>query len=80
MYHAGLLIIHHKINTRKYYDLAIRHISEDIYFSPDPFETDEEYYDFVSAVWAYYGIVQAMPGSVLATSNASSGMRLSLDY
>jgi len=46
MYHAGLLIIHHKVNTRKYYDLAVKHIPEELYFASDPFETNEEYYDW----------------------------------
>ncbi|MFC5702604.1 winged helix-turn-helix domain-containing protein [Cohnella faecalis] len=46
MYHAGHLVIHHKARTRKYYDLAERVIPQDLYALPDPFETDEQYYDW----------------------------------
>ncbi|MBP1989883.1 DNA glycosylase AlkZ-like family protein [Paenibacillus eucommiae] len=46
MYHAGHLIIHHKVNTRKYYDLSERHIPQDLHAAPDPFQTKEQYYDW----------------------------------
>ncbi|QMV42639.1 winged helix-turn-helix domain-containing protein [Cohnella cholangitidis] len=46
MYHAGRLVIHHKVNTRKYYDLTERLIPTDLYSLPDPFETDEQYYEW----------------------------------
>jgi uncharacterized protein YcaQ len=46
MYWAGELIIHHKVNTRKVYDFASRHISEDLLSAPDPNETDEQYFDW----------------------------------
>lgn len=46
MYWAGELIIHHKVNTRKVYDFASRHISEDLLSAPDPNETDEQYLDW----------------------------------
>lgn len=46
MYHAGYLGIHHKINTRKYYDLAERLIPKDLYHASEPFETDEQYYEW----------------------------------
>ena len=36
MYTDGRLVIHHKDGSRKYYDLAERHIPEDILRSPDP--------------------------------------------
>jgi hypothetical protein len=40
MYTEGELIIHHKKGTRKYYDLAIKHIPSDILTAPDPFPED----------------------------------------
>jgi uncharacterized protein YcaQ len=43
---AGELIIHHKVNTRKVYDFASRHISEELLSAPDPNETDEQYLDW----------------------------------
>ncbi|WP_258959186.1 winged helix-turn-helix domain-containing protein [Paenibacillus tyrfis] len=46
MNYAGLLVIHHKVNTRKYYDLAERHIAEELYCAPEPFQSDEQYYDW----------------------------------
>ena len=46
MYYAGELIIHHKVHTRKVYDLASRHIPEDILTAPDPHETIEQYHDW----------------------------------
>ena len=43
MYHAGQLIIHHKTDTRKFYDLPERHFSTELLTSPDPNASDEEY-------------------------------------
>jgi uncharacterized protein YcaQ len=37
MYSAGDLVIHHKNGTRKYYDLAERHIPEKTLNAPEPF-------------------------------------------
>ena len=46
MYYQGELVIHHKLNTRKFYDLASRHIPADILNAPDPHRTHEEYQDW----------------------------------
>jgi len=46
MYYQGELVIHHKLNTRKFYDLASRHIPADILNAPDPHATHEEYQDW----------------------------------
>ena len=43
MYAAGELVIHHKRGTRKVYDLAARHIPEEILSAPDPLESDSEH-------------------------------------
>jgi uncharacterized protein YcaQ len=46
MYLQGELIIHHKINTRKVYDFAHRHLQDELLSSPDPNETEEQYQDW----------------------------------
>ncbi|MFC2038779.1 winged helix-turn-helix domain-containing protein [Chloroflexota bacterium] len=46
MYYLGELIVHHKVHTRKVYDLARRHIPEELLTAPEPFETDELYHDW----------------------------------
>ncbi len=46
MYYTGELIIHHKLHTRRYYDLASRHIPEEIINAPDPHQRQEEYHDW----------------------------------
>jgi len=42
----GDLIIHHKVNTRKVYDLAHKHIPHQILSAPDPNETIEQYHEW----------------------------------
>jgi len=46
MYHWGELVVHHKVHTRKVYDLASRHIAEELLSAPDPNETEEQYADW----------------------------------
>ncbi|MBN1583351.1 MAG: YcaQ family DNA glycosylase [Anaerolineae bacterium] len=46
MYFWGELVIHHKVNTRKVYDLARRHIPEELLSAPDPNETEEQFHDW----------------------------------
>ena len=46
MYWWGELVVHHKVNTRKVYDLSIRHIPEQIRTAPDPNATEEQYHDW----------------------------------
>ncbi|MDP4181753.1 MAG: crosslink repair DNA glycosylase YcaQ family protein [Bacillota bacterium] len=43
MYHAGQLIIHHKADTRKFYDLPERYFSTELITSSDPNISDEDY-------------------------------------
>lgn len=42
MYSDGRLVIHHKQGTRKYYDLAERHIPREILEKPDPLPDDND--------------------------------------
>lgn len=46
MYFWGELIIHHKVHTRKVYDLANRHISKELLEAPEPNKTVEQYHDW----------------------------------
>jgi uncharacterized protein YcaQ len=46
LYYQGELVIHHKVNTRKFYDLAGRNIPDEILNAPDPHRTHEEYQDW----------------------------------
>jgi uncharacterized protein YcaQ len=46
MYWWGELVIHHKVNTRKVYDFASRHIPEELLSALDPNETEEQYRDW----------------------------------
>ncbi len=47
LYFEGKLIIHHKNNTRKFYDLSKRHIPEQIFNSVDPNQDDIDYYKWM---------------------------------
>jgi uncharacterized protein YcaQ len=42
----GELVIHHKVHTRKVYDFASRHISEELLSAPDPNWTEEQFHDW----------------------------------
>ena len=46
MYWGGELVIHHKVNTRKVYDLTSRHLPEDLLSASDPNETEEQFHDW----------------------------------
>ncbi|MDF2986681.1 MAG: winged helix-turn-helix protein [Eubacterium sp.] len=43
MFHAGQLIIHHKTDTRKFYDLSERKLPKELLAAPDPNLSDEDY-------------------------------------
>jgi uncharacterized protein YcaQ len=46
LYATGDLIIHHRSGTRRYFDLAERHIPAEIYNAPDPNTSDPDYQDW----------------------------------
>ncbi|MGE5554374.1 MAG: winged helix-turn-helix domain-containing protein [Betaproteobacteria bacterium] len=46
MYFWGELVIDHKVNTRKVYDFADRHLPEELLSAPDPNRTEEDYHDW----------------------------------
>jgi uncharacterized protein YcaQ len=43
---GGELVIHHRVHTRKVYDLASRQIPAALWSSPDPFASEEQYHDW----------------------------------
>ena len=59
MCYAGLLVVHHKKGTRRYYGLAREFLPRELYEAPDPNEADEKFYrwsllrriDGVGALW-----------------------------
>ncbi len=46
MYWVGELVIHHKVNTRKVYDFASRHLPEALLLASDPIETEDQLHDW----------------------------------
>ncbi len=46
MYFWGELVIHHRVHTRKVYDLAERHMPEALLSAPEPNPTEEQYHDW----------------------------------
>ena len=43
LYTDGTLVIHHKQGSRKYYDLAERHLPGELLFAPNPCETEDDF-------------------------------------
>jgi uncharacterized protein YcaQ len=43
MYAWGELIVHHKVNTRKFYDFADKHIARELLDAPSPYTSEEDY-------------------------------------
>ena len=43
LYTDGILLIHHKSGTRKYYDLAEKHLSSDLLNAPNPCEDEDSF-------------------------------------
>lgn len=46
MYWRGELVVHNKVNTRKVYDFASRHLAEDLLSASDPNMTEEQFHDW----------------------------------
>lgn len=63
MWFWGEVIVHHKVNTRKYYDFASRHLPGELLDAPDPNKTFGQYRDWriqrriggVGLLWARSG-------------------------
>lgn len=46
MYFWGELIVHHRVNTRRFYDFASRHLPESLLAAPDPNLTEAAHHDW----------------------------------
>jgi uncharacterized protein YcaQ len=46
MYLSGELVIHHKVHTRKVYDLAEHHIPAELLHAPEPNPTNDQYHEW----------------------------------
>lgn len=65
LYFRGELVVHHRVGTRKYYDLASRCLPPDLYHAPDPNPTEESYQDWhVLRRVGGVGLVWDRPGEI----------------
>ncbi len=63
MFWRGDLVIHHRVHTRRFYDLAERHIPRGLLSTPDPHSSVEDYHDWhilrrlrgIGLLWARSG-------------------------
>jgi len=62
LYYSGELIVHHKVNTRRVYDLIERHMPEELLSMPDPHASEEDYHDW-HVLRRVGGLGLAQPGS-----------------
>ena len=46
MYSWGELVIHHRVHTRRVYDVVSRHIPEELLSASDPNETEDQFHDW----------------------------------
>ena len=46
MYFWGELVVHHRVNTRKFYDFAHKHLPAELLDMPEPNPTDEQFHDW----------------------------------
>jgi uncharacterized protein YcaQ len=74
----GELIIHHKVNTRKVYDFAERHLPKELLEAPDPNESFEQYRDWrICRRIGGVGLLWAKPGNAwLEIPEAKTAQRL----
>jgi uncharacterized protein YcaQ len=63
MWFWGEVVIHHKVNTRKYYDFTYRHLPRELLDKPDPNETFGQYRDWrIHRRIGGVGLLWAKPG------------------
>jgi uncharacterized protein YcaQ len=78
MYWWGELVIHHRIGTRKYYDLAERHIPQEIFDRRDPNTNEEAYHRWhISRRIGSIGLFWSRSGDAwLGIKGLNSGKRI----
>ncbi|MGD8626734.1 MAG: crosslink repair DNA glycosylase YcaQ family protein [Anaerolineae bacterium] len=84
MYGWGELIVHHKVNTRKVYDLADRHLAAELLSAPEPNETETEFHDWyvrrrlgsVGLLWARAGDAWLAMGGIKTRARRAALARL----
>jgi uncharacterized protein YcaQ len=84
MYGWGELIVHHKVNTRKVYDLAERHLPAELLSAPEPNETETEFHDWyvrrrlgsVGLLWARAGDAWLAMGGIKTRARRAALARL----
>ena len=84
MFLWGELVVHHRVHTRKFYDLSRRHIPEGLFESADPNHSDEDYQDWyllrrigsVGLLWMKAGDAWLGIYDIKAKDRASSIERL----
>ena len=78
---AGEVVVHHKIHTRKVYDLACRYIPEDVFYAPEPNPTESQYHDWlVARRVGSIGLLWDRPGDAwLGTGLKSAGRHAAFD-
>ncbi len=75
---GGELLIHHRVHTRKVYDVASRHIPAGLWSAADPNETEEQYREWrVLRRIGSVGLLWGRPADAwLAISGVKTGERL----
>jgi len=79
LFDRGEIIVHHRVGSRKVYDLAKRHIPAGLLSAPNPFRSDEALYDWVllrrirsvGMLWVGFGGALAGPGTKRKTREAT---------
>jgi uncharacterized protein YcaQ len=76
MYFTGEVAVHHKVHTRKVYDLACRCIPEEILNTPEPNPTEDAFHDwFALRRIGSLGLLWKRPGNAWLGTELSSGAR-----
>jgi uncharacterized protein YcaQ len=76
MFFTGEVIVHHKVHTRRVFDLTHRHIPDKIRNAPDPNPTEEAYHDWlVARRIGSIGLLWNRPGDAWLGSDLKAGER-----
>lgn len=76
MYFSGEIVVHHKVHTRKVYDLACRCIPEGILRAPEPNPAEAAFHDWLTLRrTGSIGLLWNRPGDAWLGTELSSGER-----